>query len=233
MALLSPVNNYPAPTRHQFSGEGSYLVATQVGISGGAVGTGLTTVAAMTAFSETTSSSILFYIENDEPASGGRSLYVDYIKLISTAVGTAAVSWQVAASLDVTPRTPSTNHTSVVVPVCPNSQAANISSPKILAQSSATASTWGAPSSGGRIAGRSALGGVNIAGHEYIVSFGDLSTAAPYVGSTDTAAAPGRSGSALPAIVLGPGGHNLAFHLWGPSSSASLAPEFEIGMWLR
>lgn len=231
MSLAAVIQTYPVPNRGQLVGEGSYLVANGVGIASGAVGTGQTLVAAQTAFSDT--GSPIFYIQNTEPSQGGRTLYLDYIKLISTAVGTAAVSWQYAVVVDVTPKTASTNHVSACVPFNPNSQAANISSPTILVQSSATASVWTASTSSSRTVARGAVGGVNIAGHEYFVLFGDMSAAGPYVGSTDTAAAPGRSGSCSGPVAVGPGGHNAHFHFWGPSSSASIAPEFEIGMYYR
>ena len=232
MALAPAVNNYPVPNRGQLIAEGSYLVANGNGISGGAVGTGQTLVAACTAFSDTTNSGI-FYIQNNEPSQGGKTLFLDFVKLISTAVGTAAVSWQYAVTTDVNARTQTTVHASACVPVNPNGQAAAISSPTIFVQASATASVWSASSSATRLVARGAIGGINIAGHEYFISFGDLSVAGAYVGSTDTAAAPGRSTSASAGVAIGPNGGNLMFHLWGPSSSAALAPEFEIGMYFR
>ena len=214
---------YPAPNRNQFAAEGSYILATNP-----TVGTGQTWVAAQTAFSDTAPN---FWIHNNEPANG-RTLYLDYLKLISTAVGTAAVSWQYAVIVDPVPRTVTTNHLLAITPVCTASSYSLVAVPTINVQSSATATALSASSASSKLVGRGCLGGVNIAGHVYGILFGDCSAGVTAVGSTDTAAAPGRSFDFSGPVGINPG-QDCTIYIWGPSSSASLAPEFELGMVAR
>lgn len=223
-ATIAPVQQtYPAPNRNQFVAEGSYLLATNPTVS-----TGLTWVAAQTAFSDTAPN---FWIHNNEPASG-RTLYLDYLKMVSTAVGTAAVSWQYAVIVDPVPRTITTNHVLAVVPVCPASGYSDIAVPTINVQNSATATALSASSASSKLVARGCIGGINIAGHVYGILFGDLSAGVTAVGSTDTAAAPGRSFDCSGPVAINPG-HDCTIYIWGPSSSASINPEFELGMVAR
>lgn len=222
MTVAAKVNSFPAPTRHQLVAEGSYMVATNP-----TVDTGLTWVAAQTAFSDTTPN---FYIVNNEPA-GGKSLYLDILKLMSTAVGTAAVSWRWAVKVDPVARSLTTDNTLAITPVNPNSEASNPISVTVKAQNSATASVISASSASAKLLGQGVLGGVNIVGHQYILSFGDSSIGLGG-GITDAAGAPASSGDIAPAVVIAPQ-HNATIYIWGPSSSAALAPTFSLGMYAR
>jgi hypothetical protein len=116
--------------------------------------------------------------------------------------------------------------------VCPASGYSAIALPTISVQTSATASVWVASSVNSKIAARGCVGGINIAGHVYGVSFGDLSAGVTAVGSTDTAAAPGRSWDCSGPVAINPG-NDASIYFWGPSSSASITPEFELGMVAR
>jgi hypothetical protein len=225
LGVINPVQQfYPAPNRNQFASENSYLTITNP-----TIGTGETWVAAQTAFVDTGPN---FWIHNNENTSTGRTLFLDYLKMISTAVGTAAVSWQYAVILDPIPRTITTNHFETEVIRNANSGAGPVSLPTIRVQTSATASVLSASSASSWTAARGMIGGLNIAGHEYAIVFGDYSGMSPFVGSTDTAGAPGRSVSSSPPVAIAPG-HDCSIYIWGPSSSASLAPEFELGMVAR
>lgn len=209
-----------APTRHQFSEEGSYLVATNPTVS-----TGLTWVAAQTAFSNTAPN---FYISNPDSA---RSIYLDYLKLIATAVGTATASIQYAVHVDVVGRTFTTDNMLVIVPVNPNGNASNLLTPIIKAQNSASVSAMAVPSSTNRLVGRGQLGGLCLAGTEMLLTFGSTD-AGCYVGAADAAGQPGRRGASSGPVIIPPGG-SCTIYIWAPSSSGSIAPEFEMGMWCR
>lgn len=225
LGAVNPVQQfYPAPNRNQFASENSYLITINP-----TVGTGEAWVAAQTSFVDTGPN---FWIHNNEPASGGRTLFLDYIKLISTAVGTGAVSWQYAVILDPIPRTITTNHFETEVIRASNSQASPVATPTIRVQTSATASVLSASSASSWTAARGMIGGINIAGHIYSVFFGDFSACAMAVGSTDTAAAPGRGADCSPPVAIGPG-HDCSIYFWAPSSSATITPEFELGMVAR
>ena len=214
---------YPAPNRNQLAAEGSYLIAVNPTVS-----TGLTWVAAQTTFVDTGPN---FWIHNNEP-SGGRTLYLDFIKLISTAVGTAAVSWQYAVIVDSIARTITTDHTLAVAAVCPASGYSPIAAPTIQAQNSATASVFTASSASAKKVARGALGGLNIAGRVLGVSFGDLASASSFSGTNDTAGNPGAVWSSSGPVAVNPG-QDCSIYFWAPSSSASINPEFEIGMIAR
>jgi hypothetical protein len=223
-----PQQTYPAPNRNEFVAENAYLIATANG-GAVAVGTGLTWVAAQTSFVDTGPN---FWIHNNEPVNSGRTIYLDYLKLISTAVGTAAVSWQYAVILDPVPRTITTNHLLAITPYPMTSQGVKISSPTINVQNSATASVFSASSASSWLAARGVIGGLNIAGHVYTICFGDTNSASGFVGSTDTAGTPGHTADVSGPIGVAPG-QDVSIYIWGPSSSASLAPEFELGMVAR
>lgn len=221
--VASVQQTYPAPNRNQFAAEGSYLICTNP-----TIGTGLTWVAAQTAFSDTAPN---FYIHNNEPA-GGRTLYLDFLKLISTAVGTAAVSWQYAVILDPVARAFTTNNTLAITPQCPASAYPTIAVPTVAAQNSATASVLTASSASKKIVARGALGGLNIAGRVFGITFGDMASASSFSGTNDTAGNPGAIWTSSGPVGINPG-QDCTIYIWGPSSSAALAPEFELGMVAR
>lgn len=210
-----------APTRHQFAEEGSYILATNPTVS-----TGLTWVAAQTAFSNTAPN---FYVANVDAK---RSLYLDYLKLIATAVATTAASIQFAIHVDIVGRTFSgADNTTVIVPVNPNGGLPLLTQPIIKAQNSATVSAMNVPSATSRLVGRGNLGGLNIAGTEMLLTFGSTD-AGCYPGSADAANQPGRRGASCPPIIIPPLG-SATIYIWMPGSAASFNPEFELGMWAR
>lgn len=218
---------YPAPNRNQFAAEGSYLVVTNP-----TIGTGVTWVdsgiAAQQAFVDTGPN---FWIHNNEPA-GGRTIYLDYLKLISTKVGASGVSVQFAVILDPIPRRITTNNMLNVVPVTTASGLSNVATPSILVQNSATASVFTASSTVSKLVARGAVGGINIAAHVYGLTFGDLKGGKMGVGAADGTGAPGRCWDACPAVSINPG-QDCSIYFWCPSAADNLDPEFEIGMIAR
>lgn len=229
MPAVAPVQQfYPAPNRMQFAAEGSYLVATNP-----TVGTGMTWVdsgaAAQQAFVDTGPN---FWIHNNEP-SGGRTIYLDYLKLISTTVGTSGVSIQYAIILDPAIRTIATNNMLSVIPVTTASAYTNLATPTILVQNSATASVFSASSTLHKNVARGALGGINIAAHVYGLTFGDMKSAKTSSGNlSDSTGAPGRCFDNLPAIGVSPG-QDCSIYFWAPTAADNINPEFEIGMIAR
>lgn len=212
------------PTRHMLADEGSYVLATNPTIS-----TGLTWVAAQTAFSDTTPN---FYLYNNE-AVGGKTLYLDYLKMIATAAGTAATAWHYAIIVDQVARAITTNHVLAITPTTPVSAVSLVgTAPTINAQNSATASVIAASSSASRIAARGVLGGLNVAGDEFVIVFGSTDVGAHPGLTAAQAAALSRRVDHSAAVGIGPG-HSAVIHIWAPSSSASINPEFELGMFLR
>lgn len=214
------------PTRHGLVEEGCYLVATNPTIS-----TGLAWVAAQTAFSDTAPN---FYLYNNESAANpnAKSIYLDYLKLIATAVGTAATAWHYAFILDAVARAFGTDNTLAITPVNPNGGASNVITPTIKAQNSATVSALAASSAAKRLVGRGVLGGLNIAGDEMVIVFGSTDVGAHAGLTAAQAAALSRRVDHSPAIIIPPG-WSLTGHIWAPSSSATITPEFELGMWAR
>lgn len=214
------------PTRHGLVEEGSYLLATNPVIS-----TGMLNVAAQIAFSDTAPN---FYIQNAEnPASANaKSLYLDYLKLIATAAMTTATAIHYAIILDTVARAFSVDNTLVITPVNPNGNVPVISTPVIKAQNSATASTLAASSSAKRVVARGVLGGLNVAGDVMMIAFGTTDVGGHPGLTAAQAAALSRRVDSSPAIIVAPG-QSLAIHLWAPGSAASMAPEFELGMFAR
>jgi hypothetical protein len=214
------------PTRHALVEEGSYILATNPTIS-----TGMVWVAAQTAFSDTTPN---FYIFNSETASNpnAKSIYLDYLKLITTAAATTATSFHYAWILDAVPRALGTDNTATITPVNPNGGASLVMTPVIKVQNSATASVITASSSAKRLVARGTLGGLNVAGDELTIVFGSTDVGANAGLTAAQAAAVGHRVTHSPAIIVPPG-WSLTGHIWAPGSAASPAPEFEFGMWAR
>ena len=231
MPAVAPVQQvYPAPNRAQFAAEGSYLVVTNP-----TVGTVVTWVdsgpAGQQAFVDTGPN---FWIHNNEPA-GGRTIYLDYVKLIASKVMTSGVSMQFAVLLDPVPRTISTNNMLNVVPVTTASAYPNLATPTILVQNSATASVFSASSAMHKNVARDCIGGINIAAHVYGITFGDYTASTTSSGNLSdsiSAAAPGRCWAQATAIGINPG-TDCSIYFWSPSSVDNIDPEFEIGMIAR
>lgn len=205
---------------HHHAAEGAYILATNP-----TIGTGLTWVAAQTAFSDTAPN---FYIFNTDST---RSLWLRRLKLQTSAVGTGAVSWRYAVIVDTVARAIGTDNTLAITPVCPNSGSSIVTTPVVKAQNSTSVSVITARSAAARVAAIGTLGGLNIAGSEFEVAFG-CTDAGGFSGVADAAGQPSRKVTQSPPVVIGPG-HSCVIHIWGPSSSASINPEFELCMIAR
>jgi hypothetical protein len=204
--------------------EGSLLVATNPTVS-----TGLTWVAAQTAYAATTPN---FLITNTQPA-GGKNVQLRYLKMIATAAGTAATVWHYAAILDVAPRALTTNNTVAITPVSPNGGLSVGSGlPAIAAQNNAIASVLAAESASGRVVARGALGGLNIVGDVFSILFGQATGLTGPLTAVEGETQSGARTAYSPPIIIAPGGC-LSLHFWSPSSSAAFNPEFEMLLALK
>jgi hypothetical protein len=212
-----------APTRHQFADEGSYLLATNA-----TIGTGFTGVTALTAFTDNSPWAVLF--NNEQP--GGKSIWLDFLKLIATAVGTSATAWHYAIILDQgLPTATTLTNATQVTPICPSSGKSPILVPTLYVQNNASTPTWSVSSAAKKTAARGVLGGLNIAGDEMLVTFGTTDVGA-YPGTADAAGQPGRRVDCSPPVVIDP--QTCArIYIWGVASAASISPEFELGMIAR
>jgi hypothetical protein len=202
--------------------EGSLMVATNATIS-----TGLTGVTAQTAFNDTGPA---LYIYNNHST---LSLYMGYLKMVTTAAATSTTIQSFACILDPARSTTiTTNNFATLTPVNPNGSLAVSFAPVILFQNNATVSQIAASSSSKRIVARGNLGGLNVAGDEFIINFGrgDHTTHAGLT-AAQSAALSKRVANAPP-VVIGPG-HTFTVHCWGTSQAAAYSPEVELVMWAR
>ena len=188
------------------------------------IATGQTWVAAQTAFSDTTPN---WYIENP---SATKVLWFRRLKMIATAVATGAVAWRIAVVVDTIPRPVTTNNMQAITPKSPSNKGLNVT-PTMYVQNSATASVITASSAANRKYVQGTIGGLNIVSDELEAIFGSID-AGGFTGTADAAGQPSRKVSMLGAIGIPPGGSGV-IHIWGPSSSASLAPEWELDLIAR
>lgn len=213
-------------TRHVLASEGTYFVAVNP-----TVGTGMTQVAAQTAFSDTAPN---LYIANNE-AAGGKEIMIDYIKMVTTAAATASTAIHYAAVVDNQIRAPTTDNTAALTVgrAASGGVSAQVTVPTVKWQNSTTASAVPASSSQKCVVGRGVLGGLNIAADELFIAFGVTNVGAhTATTAAEGAGQPGRRVSCSGPAVIPPQG-SFVLHLWAPSSSASFNPEVEIGFWMR
>lgn len=212
------------PNDFGYAEEGSYFHATNV-----AVGTGATWVTAQTSFSDVAPN---WYIENIEDATNpnAKSIWVKFIKMITTAVATSATLIRYAAILD-SPRAFGTDNTLLITPTCPNGACSPNVSPIIKVQNNATASALAASSAKKRIVANGMLGGLNVVGTTLQVNFGQLDAGGPGNGAVAETVPVRRVECDLPIVI--PPGKSLAIHVWLVASAAAPNPEWTIGMVAR
>jgi hypothetical protein len=208
----------PTPTKHFYSDEGSYYVATNA-----TIGTAVAHVV-LSAFDDTKP---YFYFRNTEVASAqspAKRVYLDYIKIIVKTVPASAAEWSYAGRIDYgTARY--TSGGTAVTPVSPNG---DINTPSIL-QMYAGAITAAAAVSGRTVARGQMRGVIPTIYDEYVVVFGTAEGGGAAIG----AAASSRSVSTAPPVIIGPQ-ENFCFFMWGASSATTAGQfEFEIGWWER
>ena len=201
--------------KHALADEGSYFVATSV------AGTPVAMTASITSFAETAGAvGVTFFIKNTE-ARGGKRVYLDQIKLLTSVVPTGATSWQYALVIDDNPVRYTSGGTNFI-PVSPNGDS-NIPS---IAQIYFGALTTAVPTNR-RTVGRGTLRGVVPTVFDVLtIASGSIEGG----GSMASAAASGRQVDVTVPIIIGPQ-QNLCLTMWGASYSTAAQWEFEIGFW--
>ena len=215
--------NCAVPTRHDLADEGSYFVTTTP-----TPGTGLTWVAAQTTYSATAPN---FLIQNLEQGAQGRTVYLDFLTMVTTAAMTAATGIQYAITMDSGQRAPTTNNMTAFVQRCLQAAATTAPNIAILGQSSASASVIPALTNVGYIAARDTWGGINVANDVLGLVFGENVAGLQGLTAVESAQVSRRIIAAPPIII--PPGWAAAIHIWAGSSSASFAPECTIGYWAK
>lgn len=203
--------------KHSLADEGSYYVVTSV------AGTPVAMSASITSFAETAGAvGVTVLIKNTE-AKGGKRVFLDYIKLLTSVVPTGATSWQYALVTDDNPVRYTSGGTAFV-PVSPNADH-NVPS---ITQVYFGALTTAVPTNR-RTVGRGTLRGVVPTVFDVLTI---LSGGAEGGGSMASAAASGRQVDVTAPIIIGPQ-QNLCLTMWGASYSTAAQWEFEIGIWER
>lgn len=208
------------PTKHLIAEEGSYFVTTNP--------TPGTTVAAavQAAFSDTVAA---FVIRNTD-VSGGKSIFLDYIKLMVSVAPASAVSAQYAGKLEPSTPRAATAGNAAPVPQNANGGVATKAMAAIDAFTGAAFLTVPAASTNARLVSRGALRGViPVVGDELVLGFGAVD---PAGGAGGPSTGSRQGGNAAP-VVIPPGG-SYTLHVWFPSNATTgLSAEYEIGHWER
>lgn len=224
--LLPSADNYGnqivAPLhgkQHPLADEGSYFVARNP-----TPGTGIATAAAPTALSDTVSFLTLF---NNAAASQvpSRRIYLDYLKLIVTAAGTAGTAVNLTLKIDNIQRF--TSGGTAITPTNPNMDLTTASA----AICNAGALTTTAASSAVRIVGHQQMRPViPVVGDTYVFNFGGSAHAvgANIINGT----APATLVFPMAPVIIGPQ-HTAVWSLWLPTQSAASSYEIELGYWER
>jgi len=198
------------PTSHMQAAEGSYFFVhnNQSGIA---------TAAAPTAFSAT--NPFLMLLNNDSPANpAAKRVYIDYVTLVATAVGTGAASVQAAVAVDA-----ATRYTSGGTTLTTNIAKCNSAGNASVCAAYAGNLTAAAATTAGRylVGNRYLKGAIPVAGDTYTLSFGSVDQTAAFSISTILFSLQG-----IGPVILNPG-EAFLLHLWFPSQSgaSSYAPE--------
>ena len=198
------------PTSHVQADEGSYFFANNAQ-------TGIATAAAPTSFSAT--NPFIALLNNDTPNNpSAKRIYVDYVTLVNTAIGTGAASVQFAVSIDA-----ATRYTSGGTTLTTSVYKANGAGPASISALYAGNLTVAAATTANRpiIGQRYMKGAIPVAGDTYTVSFGSVDQTASLAVSTIMFSLQGCG-----PVVLNPG-EGFYMFLWFPSQSgaSSYAPE--------
>lgn len=192
--------------------EGSMLVGTNAAFGTGIVGPSAAAFAA-------TSAILSFF---NKAGVGGARTYLDYIRLILTAIPTAGTRFDIGITADITAR--GTAGTPVTM-VNSNQDAQNQSPVTQVIYNPTVAAATNAVRQVGRATVKV---GTPVVGDEYLLIFGSVEKSSAIIPSTTVA---GRYVIPCAPVVLGPGNMQSALiHLWSVTSSAAPSFEFEIGL---
>ncbi len=208
--------------QHKFADEGSYYMTRSP-----TVGTGLATIAAQSSFAD---ASPFLIVTNGNPV-GGKSIYLDYIKLTSTVAGTNGTNLLYATKLDNIARWASggwgssnTGVAQVMLGPYPTNTAAQAQS---AAQVYAGALVAVASSSQARtLSNGICRTAITVVNDQYLFNFAgcDMALDGVLVSGTNIAQ---RSIIHAP-VVIGPGASFL-LHIWAASQTVASNFELEMG----
>lgn len=204
-------------TKHPLADEGSYFVCNNAQ-------TGLATAAAPTAFSAT-NPFILIYNGGAPSDDFAKRIYVDYIALITTAIGTAAANVQFAVTVDRGNRYTS-GGTDLTANIKGINQSTSIGTVTRAYGGNITASA--ATANARTVVGnRFMKGAIPVAGDTYTVRFGTTDVC-DFIGVSTIVFTTNNVGP----CVIGPD-ESFLLHLWFTSQSAASSYQPEIGWWER
>jgi len=174
------------------------------------------------AFSATTA----FLVARNTDSTNGKSLYLDYIRLLMTTIPASATAWHLAITTE-----PSNRYTSggtTLTPANANTAYAGGSIASVIV---------GVPVISAAVSPRTVLrsqvfAAIPVVGSELIIDFGNLSMTAA---QTKTGTLALNLAVASGPVVLGPGSnHSMLMHLWFPANATTPAQfECEMGWWER
>lgn len=216
----------PVPTKHVLASEGSYFTATSP-----TPGTTITPNAVETSFSDTRG----FMVIGNQASTGGKSIYLDYLRLILGGTApTATVSLHFAIKKSGSSREPTTAANRTLLTSVPAKTGAT-SIARAMSYANAGAMTVPAAGASDPILARICVPtGLGVSGDEYVLFFGgpngvDSSRGGAAVRATD----PGRIVAHGPPIVIGPGEWVVIHRWWLTEATNAPAFEFELGWWER
>lgn len=174
-------------------------------------------IAASTAFSETAAS----FIFRNTAGAGGKDVYLDYLRIWYVTAPTGNTTLDVAVQIDNTNRT-GTGGTAVT-PTNVNSGIATASVCSVTAGPIASAAAGGSP----RKLGLWRLkGAIPAIADEFMINFGQVSTAAQAPGTAKTV-------SVGPIYLPAGANHSCLVHLFGAAQSAAGTVHMDAGWWER
>lgn len=212
---------YGGSMRQLSCDEGSEFVA-----SNPTIGTGVA-YALTTAFNDTTGA--MFALFNKNPA-GGKTIFLDFLKLLLTAAPTATVSMEFAVKLDTKDRSPTAGATPIV-PVCTNG---NISDDGGLVVQAFNAAGVTVPASGSaaRTVARARIPtSLGIIGDEYLLQFGAQDPAGMVIPGLTAARATAvaRLTAAAKAVGIAPQQWAVIYMWWLTAATTAPSFEYELG----
>jgi hypothetical protein len=194
--------------------EGSYFTGTNATFGTGVAGP------SAAAFSAT--SALLSFLNKGGAPGAGTRTYLDYVRLILTAIPTAGTRFDVGVTADTIARATAGTVVSVA---SPNTDALDQGA---ITQVLYNPTVAAAGPNARQIARATVKVGTPVVGDEYLFVFGSVEKAGAVIASTTVA---GRYVIPMPPVVLGGGGNQTALlHLWSATSSAAPSFEFEIGL---
>ncbi len=219
LAGTTPLHAQSAPLKiwqksYQFAVEGTYFCATNP-----TPGTGIATIAAPTTLADT---SPFWIVKNNNTQTSNKYIYLDYLKMIVTAAGTAGTALNFASKVDAAGVSRYTSGGSTITPVNVNIDSGNASAAQVFAGAIVAAAASASARLLDHILIRPVIPVVN---DSYVINFGQVD---PSIGALiPSGTANAQQQFSTSPVVIGPQETWLG-HLWLPSQSAASSYEFTL-----